>query len=178
MRYPGTIVIFLAIFLCVPLLRAQVYTWTDEKGVKHYSNVAPSEAADEIQQDKEIPVDTSAQQEQKAAPQKNDTGKSVETETEEKPQPGQKADEKTAEGTADIGLNLGSLPSDQGELVAREKKIVKQLQLELENDESKRQELIDREKKRLTQTLEHIRRKPLSYFGSSIRINPFSPGDR
>ena len=163
MRYPGTIVIFLAIFLCVPLLQAQVYTWTDEKGVKHYSNVAPSEAADEIQQDKEIPVDTSSQQEQKAAPQKNDTGKSVETETEEKPKPGQKA----AEGTADIGLNLGSLPSGQGELVAREKKIVKQLQLELEKDESRRQEFIDREKKRLTQTLELIRRKPLSFFGSS-----------
>jgi hypothetical protein len=167
MKYPGTIVIFLAIFLCVPLLRANVYTWTDEKGVKHYSNVAPSESADEIQQDKEIPLDTSPQQEQKAPPQKIDAGENVETKSEKKPKPGQKADEKTAEGTADSGLNLGSLPTNQGELVAREKNIVKQLQLDLEKDESKRQEFIDREKKRLMQTLEHIRRAPVSNFGSS-----------
>ncbi len=167
MKYPGTIVIFLAIFLCVPLLRAKVYTWTDEKGVKHYSNVAPSESADEIQQDKEIPLDTSPQQEQKAPPQKIDTGESVETKSEKKPAPNKKADEKTAEGTADSGLNLGSLPTDQGELVAREKYIVKQLQLELEKDESKRPEFSDREKKRLMQTLEHIRRSPVSNFGSS-----------
>jgi len=166
MKYPGTIVIFLAILLCVPLVRAEVYTWTDEKGVKHYSNVAPPESVDEIQQDDEIPLDTSPRQEPKAPPQKADTGENVETETEEKPKPAPKTDEKTAEDTADSGLNLGSVPTDQGELVAREKNIVKQLQLELEKDESKRQEFIEREKKRLTQTLEHIRRSPVSNFGS------------
>jgi hypothetical protein len=157
----------MAIFLCVPLVWANVYTWTDEKGVKHYSNVAPPESSDEIQQDKEIPLDTAPQQEQKAPPQKTDTGESVQTRTKEKPKPDRKADEKTAEGTADSGLSLGSLPTDQGELVAREKNIVKQLQLELEQDESKRQEFIDREKKRLMQTLEYVRRTPVSQFGSS-----------
>lgn len=167
MRYYGIIVIFLAIILCVPPLGAQVYTWTDEKGVKHYSNVAPSEAADEIQQDKEIEPDSSPGQEQKAAPEKKNSGQSVETNTEEKPNPVKKTDEKTAESTADSGLNLGSVPGTQDELVAREKIFVKQLQLELEKDESKRQELIDSEKKRLTQTLEHFRRSPVSKFGSS-----------
>lgn len=167
MRYPGTIVIFLAILLCVPLLRANVYTWTDEKGVKHYSNVAPPESAGEIQKGEEIPLDTSPQQEQKTPPQKIDAGESVETKPEKKPEPDQKADQKKAEGAADTGLNLDSLPTDQGELVAREKNIVKQLQLELEEDESKRQEFIDREKKRLMQTLEHVRRTPVVKFGSS-----------
>jgi len=167
MRYPGTIVIFLAIFLCGPLVRANVYTWTDEKGVKHYSNVAPSESADEIQQDKEIPLDTTPLQEEETPTQETDAGESVETESEKEPKSNQKADKKTTERTAETELNLGSLPTDQGELVAREKNIVKQLQLELEKDESKRQEFIDREKKRLTQTLEHIRRTPVGSFGSS-----------
>jgi len=167
MKYTGTIVILLAILLCAPLLRANVYTWTDEKGVKHYSNVAPSESAGEIQKDEEIPLDASPQPEQKTPQQKIDAGESVETKPEETPKPDQKADQKNVEGTSDSGLNLGSLPTDQGELVAREKDIVKQLQLELEKDESKRQEFIDREKKRLMQTLEHIRRTPVSNFGSS-----------
>jgi len=37
-------------------LFADVYIWTDENGVKHFSNVAPSEAAgEEVQKDKEVP---------------------------------------------------------------------------------------------------------------------------
>lgn len=167
MSYSSKILIFLAVFLCVPLVQANVYTWTDENGVKHYSNVAPPESAEEIQQDKEIPPDTSPPQKQKAPPQKIDTGEGVVTESAEKPKPVPKADGKSAEGAADSGLKLGRLPTNQGELVAREKNIVKQLQLELEQDESKRQEFIDREKKRLMQTLEQIRRTPLSKFGSS-----------
>ena len=167
MRYPGTIVIFLAIILSGALVRAKVYTWTDEKGVKHYSNVAPSESAEEIQQDKEIPLDAAPEQEEEAPSQETDAEESDETESEEEPKPDQETDEKTTESTADSELNLGSLPTDQGELVAREKNIVKQLQLELEKDESKRQEFIEKEKKRLMQTLEHIRRTPVSSFGSS-----------
>ena len=34
-------------------LQAQMYEWTDETGVKHYSNVAPSESVEEIKKKQE-----------------------------------------------------------------------------------------------------------------------------
>ncbi len=38
--------IFVLIFFCAPTLSAEVYIWTDEKGVKHYSDHPPENVED------------------------------------------------------------------------------------------------------------------------------------
>ena len=41
MKFFNILVISALIFLCVSTLNAEIYTWTDEKGVKHYSDTPP-----------------------------------------------------------------------------------------------------------------------------------------
>ena len=47
------LIITLSTFLWGSSLYAQMYQWTDESGVKHYSNVSPSESVEEINIDEE-----------------------------------------------------------------------------------------------------------------------------
>ena len=41
MKLLNILIISVLTFFYVPILNAEIYTWTDEKGVKHYSNHAP-----------------------------------------------------------------------------------------------------------------------------------------
>ena len=51
MKLLNVLIIFVLTFFCVSNLNADVYVWTDEKGVKHYSDHAPENVDDyEIQQ--------------------------------------------------------------------------------------------------------------------------------
>ena len=52
MKLLNVLIIFVLTFFCVPNLNADVYVWTDEKGVKHYSDHAPENVDDyEIQRE-------------------------------------------------------------------------------------------------------------------------------
>jgi ATPase subunit of ABC transporter with duplicated ATPase domains len=52
MKLLNVLIIFVLTFFCVSNLNADVYVWTDEKGVKHYSDHAPENVDDyEIQRE-------------------------------------------------------------------------------------------------------------------------------
>ena len=61
-------------------------------------------------------------------------------------------------------MNMAPLTHD--ERVKREKAHVKQLQIELAKDDTKRTEFIAGEQKRLLRELEQLQRAPVSQFGS------------
>ena len=41
MKFLNVLVISVLTFFCVTTLNAEIYIWTDEKGVKHYSDQPP-----------------------------------------------------------------------------------------------------------------------------------------
>ena len=55
MKLLNVLIIFVLTFFCVSNLNADVYVWTDEKGVKHYSDHAPENVDDyEIQRESQL----------------------------------------------------------------------------------------------------------------------------
>ena len=50
MKFTGMLSAALLICFCTANLYAGMYSWTDENGVKHYSNVAPAQEAEEIEE--------------------------------------------------------------------------------------------------------------------------------
>lgn len=170
--------VFIALVVVVgyaPARLAKVYIWTDENGVKHYSNVAPDESADEVKKDDEIKTGPSATEKPRSANEderpkldapaaETDAGKDVEPTGDKKITPEKKSADQDTQTPPDSGLNME--PLTQGERVKREKAHVKQLQIELSKDGSKRTEFIAAEKKRLLRELEQLRRAPVTQFGS------------
>lgn len=45
------------LFLSVPLARADIFSWTDDQGIKHFANVVPSEPNEDVTISEEIPYD-------------------------------------------------------------------------------------------------------------------------
>lgn len=49
------VVLFAIVVVSIPLvLSADMYSWTDENGVKHFSNVKPSQTEDDVKEETEI----------------------------------------------------------------------------------------------------------------------------
>ncbi len=55
MKLLNILIVCILIFFCVSTLNADVYIWTDEKGVKHYSD-HPPENVENYEIQKEDPV--------------------------------------------------------------------------------------------------------------------------
>ena len=177
MNYLKVAACLILVLSLAPRTLAQVYTWTDEKGVKHYSNVAPPESAAELRKDDEIPSEPSA------SPPASTPTESAEPPEQSSPQIDGKIDEnakatpdelrspekalKQKEPSAEESATMTDQASSQGDIVANEKAHVKQLQTELVSDPGKRDAFITSEKDRLMQTLESVRQTPTSQFGSS-----------
>ena len=62
MKFIISLLFLIGIFLWVPASNADIYTWTDENGVKHFGNEPPQDAADVKVIFKEKPHDASADQ--------------------------------------------------------------------------------------------------------------------
>lgn len=73
MKRIAVISFVLGILLWVPALNADVYTWTDENGVKHYGNQPPDNAADAQVVFKEESHDATADQRRSEADNKEAT---------------------------------------------------------------------------------------------------------
>ena len=181
MNYLKVAACLILLLILAPRSLAQVYTWTDENGVKHYSNVAPPDAAVELRKDEEIPLEPSAsppvsipaesdEPPEQSSPQidgKIDKNAKAILDELRSPEKSVKQNESPPEksaATVDQALS-------QGDIVANEKAHVKQLQTELENDPGKRDAFVTSEKERLMQTLEGVRKMPTSQFGSSRNKN-------
>ena len=55
MKTVAIIIIFVFACLTASGLEAEIYSWTDENGVKHYSNTPPPDSATQIKTAGEIP---------------------------------------------------------------------------------------------------------------------------
>lgn len=155
--------------LRVPALPDEVFVWTDDKGVKHFSNTGALESTEAVQRDKAWP--SAATSEDQSA--RNLTGPAQPPEAKAANQPtSDPAEPQSAETKADpddeyieaTRLNLIVFPIPQDELVRREKSIVAAIQLDQPGVD--REHLINREKKRLALAIRDLEEAPLEKFGS------------
>jgi hypothetical protein len=56
------VMVFIFVGLALPGLQAEIYFWTDENGIKHYSNTPPADRAATIKTAPEIQPDPTAEQ--------------------------------------------------------------------------------------------------------------------
>ena len=179
MRCPSiirTLQIVCAVFiLCsTPPLWAGVYYWTDENGVRHYSNVAPSESGSEVQRLDELPpsapesgVSTDTVGTNPVAPAATEGSTPADPSSPANPGETEKSAEEGGPGSASEAAGVTSrISTDQNEIVQNEKTLVKELQRQLDQNDSRRDELIEQERQRLIRALEQLQRKPVSEFGS------------
>ncbi|MBW2114870.1 MAG: DUF4124 domain-containing protein [Deltaproteobacteria bacterium] len=59
MKIIGICLVFLICLFVSSSLNAQIYSWTDENGVKHYSNIPPTRKVEEIEVSQEVESDDS-----------------------------------------------------------------------------------------------------------------------
>ena len=186
--------IIIGVFFLGPVLPlfAGIYFWTDENGVRHYSNVAPSETGRDIQQLDEIPPSaqespvpadmgagvsepaasgqTAPAEASSPAGQGSEPAASGQTAPTEASSP---ASQETGQETATEGGSESEaaqspppVPTRQDEIVQGEKAAVRNLQRQLGDDASRRDEFIEKERKRLAGALEQLQKTPISKFGS------------
>ena len=62
MKCLAGLILLIGIFVWIPALNADIYSWTDEKGVKHFGNSPPQNATDVRVVFKEQPHDAAADQ--------------------------------------------------------------------------------------------------------------------
>lgn len=98
MKFAGTLSAALLICYFTANLYAGMYSWTDENGVKHYSNVAPAPEAEEIE---EIQVNESD-----AAPTIKQSNTSNATQTAKQRKRTQKRPQKSVNASADKSMSL------------------------------------------------------------------------
>jgi hypothetical protein len=155
------------IVLQMPAFSDSVYVWTDEKGVKHYSNSGPSERIEDYQKEKELPQDRASAPATREV--SSDAPSPAESRTGSPPTVPPKEEGNTdpdAEFLDATRLNLDNFPQQQGDLVQREKSIVGNLQQELEQPGVERANVIERERKRLIYAINALEQAPLEKFGS------------
>jgi hypothetical protein len=70
------------------------------------------------------------------------------------------------DSTTESAAGAVSVPTEQNEIVRKEKAAVKDLQRQLEEDTALRDKFIERERKRLQGALEQLQKTPVSEFGS------------
>jgi hypothetical protein len=149
---------------------ANVYTWTDENGVRHYSNVAPSESATDIQKDDELnpggpPGSGSPPAQplpQTASPENPEP--SAEPPGEAGPGPKNTVGDSATGGVP--GLSLDNFPISQDVLVGREKTLAAEMKRQLDDETVTLDELMASEKERLLNIIEMLEEAPLIKFGS------------
>ncbi len=151
-------------------LGAGVYYWTDENGVRHYSNVTPSESGSEIQRLDEIPPGEAKDR------LPDDMGKTgtrepaaLESPSSQQASPpaGPETAEEASPGAATEAEPAPQrVPTEQNEIVQSEKSLVRELQRQLEQDASRRDEIITKERDRLARAIEQLQKTPASEFGS------------
>ena len=155
-------------------LFADVYTWTDENGVKHYSNVAPAESAgEEVQKEKELSEDIGAGEESAAPP--NGQAVSEESDERESEATAESAEAESAATTnktpesADVDTTASEqeeIQPQQGNAVEAEKQRVQELAGAIADGSLSRENLIENERKRLEQVIQDLQNRPLDQFGS------------
>ena len=152
----------------VPPLSAGVYYWIDENGVKHYSNVAPSESGQDVKQLEEVPQEepevSSPASPADTAPAESAAGEAPAVPPPEPEKKTAEEDNRSSASQTDTSQSL--VPTEQSQIVENEKSVARELQRQLEQNASQRDQIIEQERERLVRALEQLRKTPLSEFGS------------
>jgi hypothetical protein len=155
------------IWLQVPAFSDNVYEWTDENGVKHYSNSGPSEIIEDYKKEEELPADPASANPSQPDPAAPPPPAESSTDLNPDTPPEEKEDiDPEAEFLDATRLNLDNFPQEQGYLVQREKSIIASLQQDLQDPEMNREDVIERERKRLAFAIHTLEGAPLDKFGS------------
>ena len=171
MKLPGIFIIIILFNLYALHLRAQLYEWTDERGVKHYSNVSPTESAEEFKkkdekQDNRSPGDTRRPAENRnSIKRKTFTPKADEPER-KKDAPSDVEQESEEDFFSDLNLDLEQFPVTQDDLINEETSRLQKIKKYSEKNNIKREDIIQKEKSRLIKAIEDLNAAPLSKFGS------------
>jgi len=161
----------LFLLLQLPALSNKVFVWTDDNGVKHFSNTGPPESTEEFQQDQELPSESTPGNQ----PARHRAGKGQQPQRNAAEEPATApADSQAAKTETDpdtdyieaTRLDMIVFPISQDELVQREKSLVHDLQQQLNLADADRQHLLNREEKRLRLAIQDLQEAPLEKFGS------------
>lgn len=164
-------VIFLSTFVWGSSLYAQMYQWTDESGVKHFSNVSPSESGEEISIGEEHSGEKRTKTNNRRTQKVNKSTRKTQEKTKPVPENESPAQSKKVKDNRTVferaRLNIGRFPITQDELISEEKERLKKLENYSISASLSREEMIEREKKRLEIAIQDLQRAPLNRFGSS-----------
>jgi hypothetical protein len=171
MKLTRIFIVILLSFLYSLSLQAQVYEWTDEKGVKHYSNVEPSESVEEIKKKQENKENRpqgktgSSVKKGKTFKKKGSTPKKAAPESEKGSTP---VSEQNSEEdfSANLNLKLEQFPITQDDLINEEKARVQKIKNYSEKNSIKPEDIIQKEKNRLLKAITDLQGAPLVKFGS------------
>jgi hypothetical protein len=175
MNLPRLFFIIFLLYLFPLNLQAQMYEWTDERGVKHFSNVAPSESAEDIKTEK-INKESKAADKKPGIVDKKKPRRDRKDSHRERQRPEANAERRTAMDNGaenaeesffeKINIKLDQFPMTQDNLIIEEKERLKQIKNYSQQRALSREDLIEREKDRLLKAIEALEKAPLDKFGS------------
>jgi hypothetical protein len=148
-----------------------MYEWTDEKGVKHYSNVAPSESVEEIKKKQENKENRPPGKTRRIIKKRKTFKKKRSGPKKALPEPEngstRGAEQNSEEDfSAKLNLKLEQFPITQNDLINEEKARLQKIKKYSEDNSIKREDIIHREKNRLLKAIEDLQGAPLDKFGS------------
>ena len=177
----------LCVVMFVTAAPAQVYYWTDENGVKHYSNVKPAEEVDFEEKKEEgdgsgtppeqTPSTQPSARPKKPVPQKpprvqpqQQSPKPAGARTDSPPQESRSPEAEKEEGIEDVvlgaRLNIQKFPIPQDQLIAEETARLQRLKIKFDQMGISREARIEAESARLIQAISDLEAAPLPKFGS------------
>ena len=171
MKLSGMLIIILLSHLYALNLQAQMYEWTDEKGVKHYSNVSPTESADEVnkkqeEKDKQSPGNTRRPVEKRSTFRKKTfTPKADEPES-KKDSPADDEQISEEDFFANLNLEIEKFPVTMDELISAENARLQKIKKYSRDNNIERKDLVQIEKNRLQKAIEDLEAAPLRKFGN------------
>ena len=172
MKLTRVLIIMVLPYLYSLSLQAQVYEWTDEKGIKHYSNVAPSESVEEIKNKPENKESRSSGktpstvEKRKTFKERRSSPKKAVPEPETESASG--AEQNSEEDFyTNLDLTFEKYPITQDVLISEEKARLQQIIKYSEENNIKREDMIQREKNRLLKAITDLQRAPANKFGSN-----------
>ena len=172
MKFTRVLIIILLSYLYASHIQAQMYEWTDEKGVKHYSNVEPSESVEEIKKKQEDKKNRSpgkprsSVEKQKTFKKKRSAPKKGAPEPEK--ESGSDAEQNSEEDfSAKLNLKFEQFPITQDDLINEEKTRLQKIKKYSEENGIKNKDMIQLEKNRLLKAIKDLQDAPLDKFGST-----------
>jgi len=172
MKLTRVLTIILLSYLYSLNLQAQMYEWTDEKGVKHYSNVEPTESVEEINKKQENKENRSPGKTRNSVKTRKTFKKKQSTPKKATPEPEKESSSGTEQNSeedfsAKLNLKLEQFPINQDDLINEEKARVQKIKNYSEENSINREDIIQKEKDRLLKAITDLQGAPLNKFGSN-----------